>query len=223
MTTFTSSTPTTDHDRRRRRDRVALSMAAVMAATAVFSIGAAASFTTSVTSEPDQLVSTGTLALLLGDTGARTNRLDIAATNIVPGDTIERTVDLVNSGSIDMSTITLTTEATTSSLLDTDVDRGLQLVLESCSQPWNETALANGGFTYSCPDATGPTTVIASQPAIGDTDVSSVSATTAGATAHLRTTLTLPEGAPGSNNDLQGLTTVVEYSFSGVQRAPESR
>lgn len=216
-------TTTTTNDRRRRRERVALSMAAVMAATAVFSIGAAASFTTSVASDADQVVSTGTLELVLGETGARTNRLDIAATNIVPGDTIERTVDLVNQGSIDMSTITLTTEATTSSLLDTDTVRGLQLVLESCSQPWNESSLANGGFTYTCPDATGPTTVIASQPVIGDTDVSSVSATTAGQTAHLRTILTLPEGTPGSNDDLQGQSTIVEYSFFGVQRAPESR
>jgi hypothetical protein len=40
--------------------------------------------------------------------------------------------------------------------------------------------------------------------------------TTAGTTDHLRVTLSLPSSA---GNSLQGLTSTVQYSFTGTQRA----
>src|SRR6476659_7687281 len=71
-------------------------------------------------------------------TGAATNPLTVGASNIAPGDTIQRSVDLINSGSIDLSGITLTTNATTSSLLDTDATHSLQMVIDRCSNAWTE-------------------------------------------------------------------------------------
>ena len=57
----------------------------------------------------------------------------MGASAIAPGDTIQRSVDLIDSGSLDLASVTLTTTATSSSLLDTDTTNGLQMVIDKCS------------------------------------------------------------------------------------------
>lgn len=203
-------------DRRRRRDRLVLSAAAVLASTAVFGVGASASFTTSTAAE--QTVSSGTVALELGADGTAANQLTVAATDVAPGDTIQRTVDLLNTGSLDLAAVTLTTSATTSSLLDTDPTNGLQLVVESCPVTWTET-VTEQGTTTACSDVV--TTVVASRPVIGaDLDLGAIAALSAGTTSHLRVTLTLPQTA---DNTFQGQSSVIDYTFAGVQRAGMQR
>lgn len=211
--------PTTPHtsSRTRRRDRVALSLAAVLASTAVFSIGAAASFTTSVGANQD--IGSGTVSLALGAPGAATNRLTVDASDIAPGDTIQRSVDLVNDGTIDLASATLTTTAPTSSRLDTDTTHGLQMVVDSCSVPWTETTAASGGYEYACSEVV--STLISSRPVIGSNlDLAGIDALTAGATSHLRVTLELPSSADDS---FQDQSSTIAYSFAGIQRAGESR
>jgi spore coat-associated protein N len=206
------------HSLRRGRPKAARSTVQKLLAT-VAVLGAAASIAglgtyatwTSTTSQ-SQSISSGTVTIALGATGAATNRLNIGASALAPGDTIQRSVDLTNSGTLDLASVTLTTTATTSSLLDTDATNGLQMVIDKCSQAWTE---AGPPYTYSCGGTT--SAVVASRAVIGSNlALSNLGATTAGATDHLRVTLTLPSGAP---NTLQNQSPTVSYAFTGTQRA----
>jgi spore coat-associated protein N len=170
------------------------SVAVLGAAASIAGLGTFATFTSSTSAS--HTVSSGTVTIALGATGASTNRLTVGATAIAPGDTIQRSVDLINSGSLDLASVTLTTTATTSSLLDTDATNGLQMVIDKCSVAWTE---SGPPFTYTC----------------GGTN-----SLTSGTTDHLRVTLTLPSGA---GNTLQNQSSTISYAFTGTQRAATSK
>src|SRR5947199_7739835 len=113
--------------RRRRPSRAQklVSTAAVLGATAsIAGLGTFATFTSSTSAS--HTVSSGTVTIALGATGGSTNRLNVDATAIAPGDTIQRSVDLINQGTLDLASATLTTQATTGSTLDTDTTSRLQ-------------------------------------------------------------------------------------------------
>src|SRR4029079_19717019 len=188
------------------------SLAVLGAAASIAGLGTFATFTSSKSAS--HTVSSGTVTIALGATGASTNRLNIGATAIAPGDTLQRSVDLINQGSLDLASVTLTTTATTSPLLDTDTSNGLQMAIDKCSAAWTEAGTAPA-YTYTCSGTT--TTVLASVPVIGaNLALSNLSALTAGATDHLRVTLTLPSTA---GNSLQNQSSVIQYSLTGIQRA----
>src|SRR5689334_12763608 len=138
------------------------SLAVLGAAASIAGLGTFATFTSSTSAS--HTVSSGTVTIALGATGAATNRLTVGASNIAPGDTIQRSVDLINSGSIDLSGITLTTSAPPSSLLDTDATNGLQMVIDRCSTAWTESGVAPA-YTYTCSGTT--STVLASRAVVG--------------------------------------------------------
>ena len=164
------------------------------------------------TTSASQSVATGTLTLGGIGTDAAGNRLSVGAGNIAPGDTIQRAVTLTNTGTLDMAAVALTTSASTTSLLDTDTVTGLQLAIDACSVAWAE----SGGpaYTYTCGGTT--TSVRTSVPVIGTNLTLSNLALTASATNHLRVTMTLPSAA---GNALQGQSSVIDYTFTGIQRA----
>jgi predicted ribosomally synthesized peptide with SipW-like signal peptide len=189
------------------------SLAVLGAAASIAGLGTFATFTS--TTSASHTVSSGTVTIALGATGASTNRLTVGASAIAPGDTIQRSVDLIDSGSIDLASITLTTTATSSSLLDTDTTNGLQMVIDKCSVAWTE---AGPPYTYTCSGST--SSVLASQPVVGSNAALSNLTLTAGATDHLRVTVTLP-GTAG--NSLQNLSSTIAYTFTGVQRAGTSQ
>jgi spore coat-associated protein N len=196
--------------------RLLLSACVLGVAGSIAGLATYATFTSSTSAS--QSVSSGTVTIGLGATGASTNRLNIAATNIAAGDTIQRSVDLINSGSINLSAITLTSTATTSSLLDTDATNGLQLVIDKCSVPWTEGGTAPA-YTYTCSGTT--SSVLASRAVIGSNlTLSNLGSLTGGVTDHLRFTLTLPSGAP---NTFQNQSSVIQYTFTGTQRAATSQ
>ncbi len=152
----------------------------------------------------------------LGAVGAD-NRLTVAAEDIVPGDTMQRAFKLSNSSTDAMASITLTTSATVTSLLDTDPTHGLQMEIERCSEPWAESGTAPS-YTYTCGGTA--SSVLASRPVIGsDLGLSNLTLT-AGATDNLRLTLTFPSSA---DNDFQNKASSVLYTFTGTQRAAESQ
>ena len=195
-----------------QRRKLLVSLAIVAAAASIAGLGTFATFTSSTSAS--QSVSSGTVTIALGATGASTNRLTVGASNIAPGDTIQRSVDLIDSGSIDLASITLTTNATTSSLLDTDATNGLQMVIDRCSNAWTEGGTAPA-YTYTCSGTT--STVLASRPIIGtNLALSNLSALTNGVTDHLRVTLSFPSAAP---NSFQNQSSTVQYTFTGTQRA----
>ena len=197
------------------RERLVLSIALILIAVSLAGVGAFATFTS--TASVSQSVTSGTVTIGLGDTGTADNRLDVAATGVVPGDTIQRAVKVSNTGNQDFASISLTTTATTSSLLDTDATNGLQMVIERCSVAWSESGSAPA-YTYSCSGTT--STVVSSRAIIGAGVTFANVLLTAGSTNHLRVTVSLPSTA---GNSLQGLTSVISYAFTGTQRAATSK
>jgi predicted ribosomally synthesized peptide with SipW-like signal peptide len=195
--------------------RKLLATAAVLGATAsIAGLGTFATFTSSTSAS--HTVASGTVTVALGATGASTNRLNVDANAIAPGDTIQRSVDLIDQGTLDLASVTLTTQATTSSLLDTDTTNGLQMVVDKCSQAWTE---SGPPYTYTCGGAT--STVLSSRPVIqSSVALSNLSSLTAGNTDHLRVTLTFPSAA---GNTFQNKSSTIQYTFTGTQRAATNK
>ncbi len=194
------------------------SFAVVGIAAAMAGLGTFATFTRSTSAS--HTISSGPVSIALGATGAA-NRLTVGASNVVPGDTIQRAADLINNGGAsadNLSGIVLTTTASPSSLLDTEATNGLQMTIEKCSVPWTESGTAPA-YTYTCSGTT--STVLASRAVIGASlPLSGLASLTTGATDHLRVTLTLPTAAP---NTMQGLTSTISYNFVGTQRVAGSK
>ena len=202
-----------------KTQKVLLSVAAIGGAAGLAGLGTFAAFTDTGTGT--QQISSGTVNVDLG-TGTG-NRLSVVADGLVPGDTIQRRVSLTNSGSENLASLTLTTRATTSSLLDTDTTNGLQMKIEKCAgaRGWREQG--SGPYTYTCDqsadgdDAGVRTTVLARRPIIGSgLALSNISALTAAQTDDMVVTADLPSDA---GNDLQGKSSVIEYTFNATQRA----
>jgi len=197
---------------RRTRSRVLFSLLLALLALMLVGLGAYATFTS--TTSQSHSVATGTVTIALGATGASTNRLNVNASGVAPGDTMQRSFDLIDQGSLNLASITLTTTATASSLLDTDATNGLQMVIDRCSVAWTEAGTAPA-YTYTCSGTT--SSVLASRAVIGSNlALSNLGALTAGATDHLRMTLTLPASA---DNTFQNLTSTLQFGFTGTQRA----
>src|SRR5437899_1077148 len=127
--------------------KLTLSLAVLVTTASLATAATYASWTSSASQSPT--VSSGTVTLNLGATGASTNRLNVNATGIAPCDTIKRSVDLSTAGTLDLASITLTPTATTSSTLDTDATNGLQMQIDKCSQAWTESG-SSPAFSYAC-------------------------------------------------------------------------
>ena len=184
--------------------KLLLSIAALGAAASIAGFGTFATFTSSTSAS--HTIASGTLSLT-----APFSRLGTGASPIAAGDTMQRAVDLSYSGSINFGSATLTTNATSSSGLDTDAANGLQISIDKCSQAWTE---SGPPYTYTCGGST--STVLASRALIGSNIALSNLALTSGATDHLRVTVSLPSSA---GNTLQNQSSTISYTFTGVQRA----
>ena len=185
------------------------SLAVLGAAAAIAGLGTYATFTSSTSAS--HTIATGTLSLTSGPT----NRLGTGASLVAAGDSMQRAIDLNYAGSISFGSATLTTNATTSSALDTDATDGLQMAIDRCSVAWTE---SGPPYTYTCSGTT--SSVLASAPVIGSNLALSNLTLTAGSTDHLRVTVTLP-GTAG--NSFENLSSTIAYTFTGVQRAGTSQ
>jgi hypothetical protein len=191
--------------------KVLASTVVLGAAATIAGLGTFGSFT-STTSASEQVAS-GTVTIALGATGA-TNRLSVAASGLVPGDTAARAVTLTNSGSQDLAALTLTTAASPSSKLDTDGTNGLQLQIDSCSTAWTETG-TSPAYVYTCSGTT--KSVLAKQAVIGvNQTLNNLASLTNARTDYLLVTLSLPTTA---DNTFQGLSSTISFTFTGTQRA----
>ncbi|MBD0338404.1 MAG: hypothetical protein ICV67_03855 [Thermoleophilia bacterium] len=190
------------------------SIAVLGATVSIAALGTFATFTSS-TEASQSAVSTGSVSIALGTPGPA-NRLTLGASGLLPGDTMQRAVNLSNTGvasSDDLGSVTLTTAATVSSLLDTDATNGLKLAIDKCSQAWTESG-SSPAFTYTCGGTT--STVLGQRPVVGsELALANLASVAAGQTDHLRVTLTLPVSAP---NAMQGLSSQLTYTFTGTQR-----
>ena len=195
--------------------KVALSAALVMISAALVGVGTFATFTD--TAAVSVAHTSGTLTLAPINASGANNRLSIGATDIAAGDTIDRAVNVKNTGTLNLASVVLTSTATVSSLLDTDATNGLQMVIDKCSVAWTEGGTAPA-YTYTCGGST--TSVLTTRAVIGTNLSLSNITTTAGADNFLRVRLTLPSSAP---NTLQGQSSTISYAFTATQRAATSK
>ena len=144
-------------------------IAVLGAAASIAGLGTYATFTS--TTSQSHAISSGTVTIALGATGAATNRLNIGASALAPGDTIQRSVDLINSGSLDLASVTLTTTATAELAArhrrdqrPADGDRQVLGGLDRIGPP----------YTYTCGGTT--TSVLASRAVIGNLALSNLGA-----------------------------------------------
>ncbi len=198
------------------RAKMLVTVAAVGSTAAVAGLGTFGTFTS--TTSASTAVDTGVVSIVLGTADTAANRLSVAATDIVPGDTVQRAFTLSNGASTSpLGAVTLTTTApAASSSLNTETANGLQLVIDRCSLAagWTEAGTA-GAYTYTCPSGT-VTTVLASVPVIGSArTLTGLSSLSTGATDSLRATLTLPAAA---GNEFQNLASTVRLDFTATQR-----
>lgn len=196
--------------------KVLVSAAVLGSAAAVAGLGTFGTFTS--TTSASTTASSGTVVIGLGTAASADNRLTISSGLLVPGDTIQRQVKLNNTGNQALSGITLTTAATTSSLLDTDTTNGLQLTVQSCPAAWTEAGTAPA-YTYTC--AGGATTVVANHAVIGaNLPLAGTTALAAGASDNLMVKLSFP---PAADNTFQNKTSTVSFTFTGTQRVATDR
>ena len=212
-----------------RSKKVVLSLAALGAAASIAGLGTYANYTSTTSSSAD--VTTGTVSIALGSSGPA-NRLSVAATGVLPGDTISRAVDLTSTSTDALSSVKLTSTApVTSSALDTDATNGLQLLIQKCSVAWTETANTSPqtGYTYVCGGTTTSVLGGSTTPVIQTNTAFSGLAATAGpgnvtpTMDHLLVTMTLPS-ATIESQVAQGSQSVIVFTFNAAQRvAPTAR
>jgi predicted ribosomally synthesized peptide with SipW-like signal peptide len=192
------------------------SIAVLGLAASIAGLGTFASFTSSTSAS--QAISSGTVSIALGTAGTAQNRLTVGASNLVPGDTVQRAVDLTSASSDPLGSVTLQTSGSPSNALLTDPN-GLTVKLDKCSVAWTESGTAPA-YTYTCG---GTTSSVLVSSAVGGSAVSlaGLAALASGSsTDHLLVTTTLPSAA---GNNLQSLSTSITYSFNGTQRAATSK
>ena len=200
---------------RKNSAKLLASVVLVGGAASVAGLGTFGAFTS--TTAATQNVATGTLALSLAQHSSLGTTVD--ATNLVPGDTVQRSVTLSRSAANEkFGSVLLSTAGTSSNVLTSDATKGLQVTVEDCTVPWTQVGTTK---TFTCGGTT--STLISARPVI-QTNLDLGNATTtlnaAAAAANLRITLALPVAA---DNTFQGKSNAITFTFDATQRAAESR
>ena len=125
--------------------KVVGSLGVLGTAAAVAGMGTFGNFTDSTTPVATTIQS-GTLSIDLSQPGYA---VPVTTTGFVPGDSMTRAVNLVNDGNSPLGSVTLSSSATASSVLTTDVTNGLQLTVKKCSVAWTQGGTASAA-TYTC-------------------------------------------------------------------------
>jgi hypothetical protein len=197
----------------RSRGRSAASVlgaiAAVGAAAAVAGLGTFGDFTESI-APVDTPVNTGVVSIALGQAGDSAT-VPFSGGQLLAGDSRTRLVDLVNDGNTALGSVTLTSWARASSVLDSDRANGLQLSVESCSVVWSADKSGAGSRKrfYSGP-------ILVSGAALAGAD-----SLAPGAVDHLLLTATLPVTVSG--DAFEGATSALSFVFTGTQRTGTAR
>jgi hypothetical protein len=186
------------------------SVGVLAAAAAVAGMGTFGAFTDSTAPLAGQ-VDTGTVSIDLAAPAAVIDFPDVPG-GWVPGDRSYLAVDLVNTGTSALSSVTLDVSALRSSALDADTTNGLQLTIDGCSQAWDTT-----GGQYSC---AGTVTHHYAGPVVVSRQLSQAASRAVGGVDHLLATATLPQAA---GNQFMGATTDLGILFTGTQRTGTSR
>jgi len=198
---------TTTTARRRTGLKIVGALSVVGAAVAVAGLGTFGQFTDS-TSPVGTQVDSGVVSVDVSSPAGAS--VPFSGGMMLAGDSRSALVDLVNNGTTPLSTLTLTSTATSSSILDQDTVNGLQLTVESCSVAWTSGATA--------PYCTGTVRSYLTQPIlVSNAPLPASPALSATAVDHLKLTATLPTSATA--DAFQGATSNLNFVFTGSQRA----
>jgi hypothetical protein len=187
--------------------KVVGSLGVIGAAAAVAGMGTFGTFTDSSTPVVTT-ISSGTLSINVTQQGAS---VPATTTDFVPGDVMTRAINLVNDGSSALGSVTLTTTATTSSVLTTDATNGLQLAVKACSVAWTQGGTASAP-TFTC---TGTERLVASGAVLDSMTLDAPASLNPGATDYLTFAISLPTAA---DNTFQNKTAALSLTFTGTQR-----
>jgi hypothetical protein len=203
--------------RSRNARKVLGSLAIVGAAAGVAGMGTFGSFTDS-TAPLAASVNSANLSLdLTAVGGTATSPLPgMTVAGFVPGDSISRPVELVNSGDTAFGSINIQSTSSTSNLLTTDATNGLQLNVKSCPVVWTAATNAAGVTTYSC---TGATDVV-NGPVLVQGSLANVKSLASKGVDHLLVTVSLPTSA---DNTFQNLKSDLSINFVGTQKTGTAR
>lgn len=126
--------------------------------------------------------------------------------SLAPGSEAPRLVDVRNVADRPLSTVVLTTVATQSSVLDRDLEHGLRLRVDACSEPWDGSPAA-----YRCPGT--ESEVVGWRPVVMErVPLAVLEGLAPDAVAHLRLTTHLPATGPAT----PGLVTTIDYRFTAA-------
>jgi spore coat-associated protein N len=197
--------------RLRRRGAVVFT-GLVAAGTVAMGSGTYALFSSTRTA--DLPIGAGTV--LLDEINGANNSLSLAASDLAPGDSIQRVVNVKNVGTIPMGRVTLATTALSpGSLLDSDGTNGLQMQIEQCAAPWQPTT-QGGIVTYAC--SGGATSVLGARRVVmPETQLPGLDLAR-DANNYLRVTVALPASA---GNEFQDQSSTIRFSFVGYQDAAD--
>ena len=191
--------------------KVVGSLAVLGTAAAVAGLGTYGNFTDSTT-PMNSTLATGTLSINLTSVGAA---VPVSVSGLVPGDSITRAVDLVNDGALAMSSVSMSSSAT-SSILTTDTANGLQLSVRACSVAWTQGGTTTAP-TYSCG---GTERSLMAGPIVNNAPLDNPASLNPGGVDHLVFTVSLPVTA---GNEFQGQSADVSLSFTGASRSGTAR
>lgn len=196
---------------RKRSTKVLASVVLVAGAVSVAGLGTFGAFTS--TTAASAAVANGNVKIELAQHSSLGTT--VGATNLVPGDIVQRSVTLTRNANTEaFGSVKLTTTAGTTNLLSTDTTNGLQLTVDQCATPWTKVGTTN---ELTCAGAV--TSVIASRPVVGSAvDMAAATSTLnlSGAASNLRIQLVLPAAA---DNTFQGLANTITFTFDATQRA----
>jgi hypothetical protein len=194
--------------------KVVGSLGVLGAAAAVAGMGTFGSFTDSSTPVATT-ISSGTLSI---DAGQPTGAIPFTAGGLVPGDTVTRTLNLVNDGNTELGSVTLVSTSTgAASPLTTDGVNGLQMSVRSCAVAWTQGGTAQAP-TFTC--SSGERVVHSGGRAVTNVPLTNPYSVTPGATDHLAVSFSLPVSA---DNTFQGRTANLSLVFTATQRTAGAR
>jgi hypothetical protein len=196
--------------RRRAAAKVVASLGVVGATVAIAGMGSFGSFTDS-TSPVGADVATGTISINLSP-AAMYATVPVSAGGFLPGDTSATPFDLRNDGDVAWESVTFTSWATRSSLLDSDRVHGLQLTVESCPTAWS---VAGSGYTCA-----GAVREFYSGPILVDDPLVGAASLEPGRVDHLLATIDFPTTAGDAHEDE---LSELAFRFTAVQRDGAAR
>lgn len=196
--------------------KVALVLTASLGGMALISSSLFASLNASASNVSGGSINAGTLKLTQAPAGA-TGGFITDITNLAPGDTVNRYVNLTNGGTLDGASLTLATVASPSNALTTDGAAGLQVTIKECAVAWTAAGVCTPGAT-NVMSATSLLDLGVAKPLT----VTSLLSTSVN---RLQFSINLPAGSETTINGtlpsgtVQGLTTAITWNFLEALRA----